>query len=486
MSSRRPAILLIACYELGHQPLGVAWPAAFLRRAGLAAAALDLSIEPFDDELAAAASFVAISVPMHTALRIGLEAARRLRRLNPNAHICFHGLYAWLNRQYLLAEVADTVLAGEVEEQLVELARKHLHAAQLPPADAGPILARLTFPAPDRVQLKPIDQYARYIPAPDALSGQTEPHQLSGYVEASRGCLHTCSHCPIVPVYNGRYFVVPRHVVMTDIRRQIVAGAEHITFGDPDFLNGPKHALDVARALHAEFPHVTFDFTSKVEHILKYRALFAELAALGASYVVSAIESLSATVLLKLHKGHTAGDIDAALAILDSVNIAMQPTLVAFTPWTSLSDYLMLIEWILERGLMDRIPAVHLSIRLLIPPNSALLSEAAGESWLGELRPEDFGYRWTHPDPRMDVLQAKVAAAVEVAAQIGEPGPVTFARIRQIAYQAAGRNIPPATASRTSRRSSPRLTENWYCCAEPVPSQFNLQSFVPDSELRII
>src|SRR5207245_2335594 len=83
--------------------------------------------------------------------------------------------------------------------------------------------------------------------------------ELAGSVEATRGCKHLCRHCPIPPVYGGRFFVVPRHVVLADIRQQVEAGASHITFGDPDFLNGPGHALAVARALHAELPSVTLD-----------------------------------------------------------------------------------------------------------------------------------------------------------------------------------------------------------------------------------
>ncbi len=60
-------------------------------------------------------------------------------------------------------------------------------------------------------------------------------------------------------------------VVLEDIRRQIAAGAEHITFGDPDFLNGPKHANRIIEQFHAEFPSITYDFTAKVEHLLAIR-----------------------------------------------------------------------------------------------------------------------------------------------------------------------------------------------------------------------
>src|SRR5262245_46031443 len=98
----RGQILLVACYELGHQPLAVAWPAAFLERAGYAPAVLDLSVEPLDAETAARARLVAISVPMHTALRLGVLAAERIRALNPTAHICFYGHYAILNAAELL------------------------------------------------------------------------------------------------------------------------------------------------------------------------------------------------------------------------------------------------------------------------------------------------------------------------------------------------------------------------------------------------
>src|SRR2546426_11542934 len=80
------AILLISCYELGRQPLGVAMAGAFLRRAGFDPAGLDLSVEPFDAARAARARLVAISVPMHTPLRLGLSAAAQVRAVNPGAH----------------------------------------------------------------------------------------------------------------------------------------------------------------------------------------------------------------------------------------------------------------------------------------------------------------------------------------------------------------------------------------------------------------
>ncbi len=87
-------ILLLSCYELGHQPLGIAWPKAFLERAGFAPDTLDLAFEPWDDAKIRRAKLIAIAVPMHTALRLGVRTAQRIRRANPDCRIVFHGLYA--------------------------------------------------------------------------------------------------------------------------------------------------------------------------------------------------------------------------------------------------------------------------------------------------------------------------------------------------------------------------------------------------------
>ena len=116
-------LLLIACYELGHQPLSIAWPAAFLERAGYHPALMDLSVEPFDADKIMQAHLIAVSVPMHTALRIGVAVAKKMREINPTAHICFYGHYAALNAAELLNGSADSVLAGEIEEELVSLVR---------------------------------------------------------------------------------------------------------------------------------------------------------------------------------------------------------------------------------------------------------------------------------------------------------------------------------------------------------------------------
>jgi len=303
---------------------------------------------------------------------------------------------------------------------------------------------------------------------------------VAGYVEASRGCLHLCRHCPIVPVYEGRFFLVPQDVVLADIRQQIEAGASHMTFGDPDFLNGPGHSLGIVRALHAEFPHVTFDCTAKIEHLLKRRAMLRELAEQGCLFVISAVESFSNTVLAHLGKGHTRSDVFTALALLHDAGIALRPSLVAFTPWTTLEECLDLFDTVAAHDLVDAIDPVQYSIRLLIPPGSALLTGDNGPSpvrhVLGPLDQAGFQYHWTHPDPRVDRLHALISVAVEDAAKSGEEARVTFNRLRALAYRMADREAPAPYPSSppAGTPGPPRMTEPWFCCAEPTTVQMDL------------
>src|SRR5258705_3476586 len=251
--AERGDILLVSCYELGHQPLALASPMAFLERAGFAPEALDISVESFDASKAARARFVAISVPMHTALRLGVRVAEQIRQINPACHICFYGLYASLNADYLLAHCGDSVIGGEFESALVALAQvleagrpEAVEGVHVRGRAARPVLERLPFALPSRAALPGLKKYAHL-----DKDGRKE---LVGYIEASRGCLHLCLHCPIPPVYGGRFFVVPQETVLADIRQLGGAGATPIPFGAPVFLNGPGPPLASGPAMPGRFP----------------------------------------------------------------------------------------------------------------------------------------------------------------------------------------------------------------------------------------
>jgi len=467
-------ILLVSCYELGRQPLSLANAAATLADAGFAPRALDLARAPIEPGAVHRARLIAISVPMHTALRIGVAAAARFRAIHPEAIVCFFGLYAWLNAESLLAGPADAVIGGECDEPLLALAQA-MRSGRTSVATGAPIpgvrtrgseerpwLARPKPLLPDRACLPPIDAYVRI-----EVDGE---RLVTGQIESSRGCRHLCRHCPIPPVYGGRFFVVPVETVLEDARRQVEAGARHLSFADPDFLNGPGHALKVARALAAAHPGITFDFTAKIEHLGKHADRLPELRRLGCLFIVSAVESIDDRVLAILDKGHTRRDVEEVLHAVRAAGITLRPTFVPFSPWSGIEGQRDLIDFIVSRDLVDAVDPIQMTIRLLVPPGSLLLDHEAMKPHLVGLDAGRFTWTWRHPDPRVDALQIDSARIVEMAARDGRPDEETF-RALALAAGATGTGLTTAGALRSARRRAPRLTEPWFCCAEPMEGQ---------------
>src|SRR3954470_6379486 len=403
-------VVLISTYELGHQPFGLASPAAWLREAGVQVTCLDLTVERLDEAAIATADLVAFYVPMATAARLATSFMERVKGINPNAHLCFFGLYAPVNEEYLRALGAGTILGGEFEAGLVALVER-LSAPETPsprqPAQSEPTisLTRQQFLVPDRSQLPGLERYARVkLPGGDS--------RVAGYTEASRGCKHLCRHCPIVPVYGGRFFVVQPDVVLEDIARQVEAGAEHITFGDPDFFNGPTHAMRIVAELHRRFPRLTYDVIVKVEHLLKHAGHLATLRDAGCLFITSAVEAVDDRILEIFDKRHTREDFVRAVSHCREVGLNLNPTFVTFNPWITLAGYRDLLSTILELDLVGNVSPIQYAIRLLIPRGSRLLELPLVQEFVGDFDPDALAYPWAHPDPRMDQLHADVLAVV--------------------------------------------------------------------------
>ena len=613
-------ILLVSTYELGHQPLHVASPAAALTAAGHEVRCLDTSVQPWDREAAAWADGVAFSVPMHTAMRLALRAAKALRCARPDVSICLYGLYAPVSRDVTLGAVADRLIAGEYEPGLVAWAhslngapearragiapdgvsqprgagsainraskarRAGIEADRVSEAarpagigldgvleprravadrgseprgssetdqaaewrepgiqiegvsqtgrvgigthraseagsaaialdgapqpreadsetdrvsEAGPRgialdglaqprgtrsaiervpetapgieLGRSSFLPPRRDLLPPLERYARL--------AVDDEERLAGYVEASHGCAHECRHCPVPTVYGGRIRLVPRDVVLADVDSLVAMGARHITFGDPDFLNGWRHSLAVVRDLHERHPAVTFDCTTKVDHILERSSLWGELADAGCLFVVSALECVNDDILERLDKGHTTSQAKEAIALLRSHGIEMRPSFLPFTPWTSPQDVVDILDFVLEQDMIGNVDPVQYGIRLLIPEGSLLLAQPDLAPYLGGYDPELLTYTWSAADPAVDDLQAEVASIVKAGAESGAPVAATYLGVRAVATAAArradGRGLEPdgcgdltcdpAAIEMGSTEGRPRLTEPWFC-----------------------
>ncbi len=453
-------IVLISTYELGRQPFGLASPAAWLRKRGHSVECLDLSRVALDEAAVRDAALIAFYVPMHTAARLALNLLETIRSINPHAHIAAYGLYAPLSAESFRARGVASLFGGEFERSLCDLAEK-LESGVLSPRvlsnGATISLERLPFETPDRTGLPRLRDYAHLV----LPSGE---HRTVGYTEASRGCKHLCRHCPIVPVYNGVFRVVDREVVLADIRQQVAAGAQHITFGDPDFFNGIGHAVPIIEAFHHGFPNLTYDATIKVEHLLKHADLLPALRRTGCLFVVSAVESLDDLVLEKLQKGHTRADFFRVAQLFREQQLAFQPTFVQFTPWTTLESYLDLLGQLLRLDLVGAVSPIQLGIRLLIPARSRLLELPEIREQVGPFDPETLVFPWKHANPAVDALCDEVQS---IAAE-GDRQKLSrfeiFEKIWQAANRAAHRNAEVyAQPVFASRATVPYLNEPWYC-----------------------
>src|SRR5919106_571685 len=345
-------VLLVSTYELGHQPVHLASPAAALRAAGHSVRCLDLSVDAWDAQAAWWAEAVALSVPMHTAMRLAVRAARELRGVRPALPLAFYGLNAPVSRDLTVRGVADAAIGGEYEPALGRWVDAVAEGGAAASSEAPVVeLDRTEFRVPTRNLLPPLDRYAHL-----RVDGEERP---VGAVEASHGCAHECRHCPIPVWYEGRIRLVPRDVVLADIEQLVRMGARHVTFADPDFLNGWRHSLRLVREMHGAFPDLTFDCTTKVEHVLRHADLWPELARSGCLFVVSAFETMN-------------------------------------------DD------------------PVQYTIRLLLPEGSLLLEHPDIRPHLGPYDAEALTYTWQAEQPAMDALQERLATLVERSAADGE------------------------------------------------------------------
>ncbi len=434
-------VLLISTYELGRQPFGLASPAAWLRRDGHKVALADLSVHALPEQAVRDADFIGFYLPMHTAARLAAKVIPTVRELNCRARLCCYGLYAPLNADYLRGLGVDYILGGEFEAGLVEAVRDR------PSAPVS--LERLDFLTPQRTGLPPLESYSQL-----HVLGET---RKAGYTEASRGCKYLCRHCPVVPVYNGTFRIVDRESVLADIRQQVAAGAEHITFGDPDFLNGPTHAVRIVQALHNEFPDLTYDVTVKVEHLRKHLQLLPILKETGCLFATTAVESFDDFVLEKLDKGHTRADFEAALAGCRRIGLALAPTFVAFTPWTTIESYREMLSLLLDWDLVDQVSPVQLALRLLLPAGSRALELPDVLDVVTGFDKPALLHQWRHRDPRVDSFAAEALSLVNREQKSSRRE--VFQKVWALAHGTA----PPENFSLIPRAAIPYMDEPWYC-----------------------
>jgi hypothetical protein len=152
------------------------------------------------------------------------------------------------------------------------------------------------------------------------------------------------------------------------------------------------------------------------------------------------------------------------------VGLALQPTFIAFMPWTTRTGYGDLLRAIAELGLIDYTAPVQLALRLLVTQGSRLLELDEIRDLVGPFDEQALAYPWHHADPDVDSLAAQVFALVAKRQDEKRSRTEIFSELWELAH---GSPMPaalrPPRAGKDAADEVPHMDEPWYCCAEPAP-----------------
>ncbi len=164
-------------------------------------------------------------------------------------------------------------------------------------------------------------------------------------------------------------------------------------------------------------------------------------------------------ILARLAKRHTRADFVEALGLVRKEGLALAPTFVAFTPWTTREGYCELLRAIRDLGLIESVPPVQLALRLLIPPQSRLLELEEVRRVVTRFDEAALLHRWRHPDGAMDELARGVLGIVTRMQKEGASRGRIFGAVWREAHEEAAWE----DFDLLPRAAVPYLDEPWYC-----------------------
>ncbi|MBR0965667.1 radical SAM protein [Bradyrhizobium diazoefficiens] len=413
-------MVLASGYEGGFQPISLGTAASWLSRSGITPVCVDTFVDGIDEAAFANADLVAVSVQMFQSIAPAIEIAETARRVNPSARIVMFGAHANIHAERLLGAHCTEIVRGDWEPALVAAARQSAgEDVALPPELSSAINAgqpitvniqRSGHMAPSRAILPGLQKYT-YAEFGKFLDGGKQP--VVGNIETARGCHHSCSYCSVFAATGTKVNFIPIDIVMQDIRQVVEMGATHICFIDAEFINSKRHGIEVVRRMKAEFPSLTFDITTRADHILESKNTIVELNDLGCRFITTAMEFPTQRVLDAVNKDLTLDHIEGAIAYCSEIGAKLNATFILFNPWVSLEDLLGFDQWLDKTGLGETIDPVQFTTRLYLYKGSHLLSNPEVRKL--QLVEHDFHYEWKHSDPRVDELFAEMTRSDDPA-----------------------------------------------------------------------
>jgi radical SAM superfamily enzyme YgiQ (UPF0313 family) len=401
-------VLVASAFEAELQPLTSACAGAAMRAQDADVVGWDAHRNP-DVVPDGDFDLILLSVQQFEGVERGLNLAARLRESFGGAKLVAFGQYAQMNHRRFL-ETADAIVMEEPElvaAELAEVARGERDVATVPASMTAqgmrpkPPHRRITVPAPARDLFPSLVHYPAH----------HSPYGLMGNVEVTRGCHHKCTYCSVYGAYDGGVAAYNADTVLADCLQLAEEGVRHFCFIDAEFFNSRTIGAGVVRRLVDEIGPITFEFTTRVDHILSYRKELTELVSLGLVKVTSALEFPSNRILRIFDKHIDVDHMRAAIAEAERIGFVLHPTFIPFTPWVEYDELLTFEDFLVDTGLAKVTDPTALQTRLLLFKGSPLLSSP----WMEDIATVDRGLwvEWTHPDRRVEELWTERRADAE-------------------------------------------------------------------------
>jgi len=411
---------VLSLFEGGYQPITALSAVTALKNAGHQPRFLDMYVEGEQClEHLGEDALILIPIPLFDSLQAAIRTVGKLRERSRNQTVVLFGQHSTINARRLVGRHCDYAIVGEWEQPIVSLVDKMLGRGdgrllgvmdpQLAKLNAPfpPHMPRNSIAQPDRGVAPPLEKY----PQPQLarlLGGQ----RVVGGIETTRGCHHKCSYCSVYAAYDGKVLMTQLEAVVADVRSLVDQGMEHLTFIDADFFNAKKYALQVIERLHKEFPALTYDFTTRVDHILENRDPIRQMAAMNVRVITSALEFPTQRVLDEVYKEMTVPMMEEAVRFIADCGIQLNPTFITFNPWVGLGDFVEFHDFLARNRLESSVDPIQYETRLHLYKGSPLMKNASIQKL--EMVEREFDYDWKHPDPRVDELfQSSVTPVTE-------------------------------------------------------------------------
>ena len=436
-------ILLTSFYDLGKQPKIIAEIVDRYNSAEIDFDFFDFSVEDQNKDLENY-DVLGIYAPMHTATILSIEYIKDKKL--PNKMFTF-GLYGSVLEDFNSSIRYIKDIESDELALFLEINDDHQFS--------------LKNNIPNRQIFPDISNYAHLVDGSNNI--------IAGSVETTYGCKHSCTHCPVPISFNGTFKTYSLEKIISDVENQVNQGAKHISFNDPDFFNGPIHALKILESLNKKFPTITYDSTIKVEHIIKYKKYFKELSSLNMVFVISAFETTNDLVLSILEKNHTSNDLNTSIEISQDFGIDVRPTWMPFSPWTELNDLSNIVNLIEKYKLRETVDPIQLTIKLLIPKHSLIIKKPEINKYLGNYEKNSLSFKWEYENNDVEKLQSSLFDFILHNSELDEHkqylGMVNI--IEKFTDTELLKN------STYDFKNASKLSETWFCCAEPSKIQLD-------------